>query len=109
MPLAPTRGAELKWMQTKICVTVAIGYACPLTERDKDIAVARHDHPVTSLAQSFFEPLGDVERDDFFRDTLPGNSAAIEATVAGIDHHGGKFPAYDRRGQGKEQREGERE
>ena len=75
------------------CVAVAIGYARPFTERDKDIAVARHDHPVAGLAQSFFEPLGDVERHDFFRDPLPGNSAAIETAVAGVDHHGGKFPA----------------
>jgi len=40
---------------------------------------------------------------------LPGNSSAIEAAMTGVDHHGGKFPAYDRRGQRKEQREKKRD
>ena len=106
---AALKGSGVEMDTDKDCVAVAIGYARPLTERDEDIAVARHDHPVTGLAQSCCEPLGDVERDDFFRHALSGNSAAIEAAVAGIDHHGGKFPAHDRRGQRKEQREGKRE
>ena len=74
-------------------VALAICDSHPFGQRDKDVAIARHDDAVAGLAQFLFKALRNIERHRFFGDALAGNSATIETAMARVDHHGGKIPA----------------
>ena len=63
-------------------------------QRDKNIAVAGHDHVVAAGGKKGFETLRDIQRHFLFRDSLARNTAPIKTAVAGVDHHRGVGPAY---------------
>ena len=72
-------------MQTKM----AFGYELAIATRmpsGMKTSLSRVMTKITLCAEEGFQPLRDVERHIFFRNTLAGNATAVMAAVAGVDH-----------------------
>ena len=66
-------------------VAVGVGDGDPRSQGDEDVGASRHDHSVSAGLQHAAEAQGHVQRHHAFGDALPGNSATIEAAMAGIN------------------------
>ena len=81
---APARcGIEMDANENRIAVLVGNGHAG--SERKENITVAGHDDAIAVRLKDGTEPLRDVEIHRFLHHALPGNAAAIESAVTGVD------------------------
>ncbi len=77
-------------MLMKIALRWALAIATRAGSETNVSSRARHDRAETGGPQQYLQPPRRVQCHHFLRQPLPGDAAAIDAAMAGIDDHGGK-------------------
>src|SRR5204863_7884716 len=80
-----TRGIEVDTNKNR--VPIGIGDRDARSQRHEDVATSGHHDSIPIGSKHGAEARGDVQSQGFFRVALTGHSAAIESTMASVDHH----------------------